>query len=32
LHLHYKNFRAFKRGTRTRSSLRLDVGLRPEPV
>jgi hypothetical protein len=29
---HCKNFRVFKRGTCTRSSLRLDVGLRPEPV
>ena len=29
---HCKNFRAFKRGTRNRSSLRLDVGLWPEPV
>jgi hypothetical protein len=32
LHPHCKNFRAFKRGTYTRSSLRLDVGLRPELV
>jgi hypothetical protein len=27
-----KNFRAFNQGARTRSSLRLDVGLWPEPV
>jgi hypothetical protein len=27
LHPHCKNFKAFKRGTHTRSSLRLDVGL-----
>ena len=29
---HCKNFRAFKRGTHTRSSLRLNVGLGPKPV
>jgi hypothetical protein len=32
LHPHCKNFRAFKRGTCTQSSLRLDVGLQPEQV
>jgi hypothetical protein len=32
LHPHCKNFRVFKRGTHTRSSLRLDVGLQSEPV
>ena len=31
-HPHCKNFRAFKRGTHTRSSLRLDIGLQPKPV
>jgi hypothetical protein len=31
LHPHCKNLRAFKRETHTQSSLRLDVGLQPEP-
>jgi hypothetical protein len=32
LYPHCKNFRPFKRGTHTRSSLKLDVGLRPETI